>query len=90
MSLPKLYSLAEVVAAFGSSGVTIQALRKEVHTGRLRAVRTSPGANAKILLREKDVTHWLANEAGKRQRVLSPSATRRASGKDKPEPKKFR
>lgn len=79
MALPKLFTLAEAVEAFGSTGVTIKALRKEVHAGRLRAVRTSPGANAKILLTEKELTRWLEEEAANRQYVLSPTATSRAN-----------
>lgn len=49
MSLPKLYTLAEAVAAFGSSGVSEKSLRREVHAGRLKAARTRAGHNAKIL-----------------------------------------
>ena len=72
MSLPKLYTLREAVAAFNSSGVTEKSLRREVYAGRLRAVRTRPSHNAKILILEQDLLAWLENSASKRQFVPVP------------------
>lgn len=67
MSLPKLYTLREAVAAFSSGGVTEKSLRREVYAGRLHAVRTRPGHNSKILIREEDLLGWLESCASKRQ-----------------------
>lgn len=67
--LPRLYTLKEAAAAFGSSGVTVSSLRREVQAGRLKAVRTRPGRNAKILIAEPELLRWLRIEAGARHFV---------------------
>ncbi|MCQ3950289.1 MAG: hypothetical protein DPW14_10785 [Planctomycetes bacterium] len=77
MSLPKLYTLAEAVAAFGSSGVSEKSLRREVHAGRLKAARTRAGHNAKILIREEDLLAWLDGVASRRSLVPAPSRVKR-------------
>ena len=67
--LPKLYTLKEAVAAFGTSGISLKSLRREVHAGRLKAFRARPGSNAKILISEAELMRWLEEEAGARQYV---------------------
>lgn len=65
--LPKLYTLKEIIEAFGSSGVSIKSLRREIAAGRLAAVRTRPGRTAKLLVREDEILRWLDQDAGRRQ-----------------------
>lgn len=68
-SLPRLYTLKELVEAFGSSGVSVRSLRREIQAGRLRALRVRPGQTAKILIREDEVMRWLSQEAAVRQHM---------------------
>lgn len=69
-ALPRLYTLQEVVEAFGSVGITIKSLRREVHAGRLKALRARPGRTAKILIAEGEILRWLEEDAAARQYVV--------------------
>lgn len=67
--LPKLYTLKEAVEAFGTSGITVKSLRREVHAGRLKVLRSRPGRTAKVLISQEELLRWLQEEAGARQYV---------------------
>jgi len=67
--LPKLYTLKEAVEAFGTKGVTIRSLRREINANRLKIYRSRPGRTAKILIREAELIRWLEEEAEVRQSV---------------------
>jgi hypothetical protein len=69
--LPMLYTLKEAVAAFGTSGITVSSLRREVNAGRIRCARSRPGRNAKILVAHAELMRWLEEEAGVRQFVAT-------------------
>lgn len=68
-SLPRLYTLKEAVAAFGSTGLTVKSLRREVYAGRIKVVRSRPGRTAKILIREDELLRWLDEDASQRQHL---------------------
>jgi hypothetical protein len=67
--LPKLYTLKEAVEAFGSEGITVRSLRREIYANRLKVIRSRPGRTARILIREDELLRWLDEEAGVRQFV---------------------
>lgn len=64
--LPRLYTLQEAAEAFGTAGVTVGALRKEVQAGRLHTVRLSDAKNAKYFIEEAELLRWLREVAATR------------------------
>ncbi|MCA8916703.1 MAG: hypothetical protein H6839_03740 [Planctomycetes bacterium] len=54
-------------------------LRKEVLAGNIRAIRSRPGCNAKILISVKEMKRWLQEVASKRTIALSPSMAAEAN-----------
>lgn len=67
-ALPRLLTLAGAAEILGP-GISESSLRREVHAGRLKAVRARPGTTAKILIREDDLLDWLETHAASRQYV---------------------
>jgi hypothetical protein len=67
--IPELVTLKEAIKAFNTSGITERSLRREILCGRLRALRSRPGSNAKLLIRKDELLRWLNEEAAMRQYV---------------------
>lgn len=63
----KAYTLKEAVALFGTSGISLRSLRREIHAGRLRAIRSRPGRNSKILILHSELERWIKEVAALRQ-----------------------
>ncbi|MBP9893164.1 MAG: hypothetical protein KBG84_14775 [Planctomycetes bacterium] len=76
--IPKPKSLAWWENYFDGE-IKASALRSEVSAGRLKAYRSRPGCNGKILVDEKDMLVWLRDHAGQRRKALSPAEAKRVN-----------
>lgn len=75
-TLPKPKSLAWWESFFEGE-IKASALRAEVKAGRLKAYRSRPGCNGKILVDNQDMSTWLREHAGQRHKALSPAEAKR-------------
>lgn len=54
----RVFTLKEAVKELGTAGISVKTLRKEIHSGRLRAARARPSRNARILITEQELKAW--------------------------------
>jgi len=71
--LPKLYSLKDLSQSTGGK-ISVGTLRREIKAERLHCIRSRPGCNSPVLVRQDEYERWLDEVAGKRQHAQSPSA----------------